>query len=806
MSVFDRFSENASEVMTQARRSAAAMRHNYIGTEHILMGLLRVKKGTAYAVLSGYSVTEHEVEEEAKKISGDGTSVQTYGAALTPATMKIVENSYYECTSAGAAVIETEHILLAILRSRDCVAARILSNLGINTDELHDILLEYNSVETKAPAVSSKDSTTPLLDTYGEDITKKAAQGGIDPVIGRDEQIQRIIQILCRKSKNNPVLIGEPGVGKTAVAEGLALRLCEGRVPVFLRDKRIVSLDLAGMIAGTKFRGEFEERLKTVLDEIVRAGNVLLFIDELHTIVGAGNAEGSNDASNILKPKLARGNIQVIGATTLDEYRRYIEKDAALERRFAPVMVGEPSPDEAKQILFGLRERYEAHHGVKITDAAVNAAVDMSVRYIADRFLPDKAIDLMDEAASMVRIECAALPPEMTEIEQRIEALDREKEVCVERQDYERASAIRDEANELRKKLHDARNRQNAEIEANRPVVDSIHIAQVVNMWTGIPVKRMTESEAERYLHLEDELKKRIIGQDDAVHAVSVSLRRSRAGLSDSHRPIGSFLFTGPTGVGKTELAKALCQVLFDDEEAMIRLDMTEYMESHSVSKLIGSPPGYVGYEDASQLTEKVRRKPYSVVLFDETEKAHPDVFNILLQVLEDGRLTDSRGKTVDFRNTIIIMTSNAGQKEAKHSRIGFGGGLQTNADYEREKEELTAELKKTFRPEFLNRIDEIVIFRKLSEEDTEKIAQIMLAEVCDRLKNHGIDAQADSSAAKYLSKIGFDEKYGARPLRRVITHEIEDRLSEEILAGRIVHGDRTMITVKDGAIAFVKR
>lgn len=797
MNVFERFTPDAHKVMAQAKSAALETEHNYIGTEHILAGLLRVRGGVAYAVLSGYSVTEDEVLQTAREFETNAAAFVTGGAVMTPATKKVVENSYLEAQAMGAEVVDTEHILLALLRAKEQPAARILEALGVSTDELRGIILEYRTDD-----VPKKAGSTPYLDTYGDDYTARARAGKTDPVIGRDDEIQRIIQILCRKTKNNPVLTGDPGVGKTAIVEGLADRLCRGDVPDFLRNSRIIALDLTGMIAGTRYRGEFEERLKAVTDEVAESGNCILFIDELHTIVGAGNAEGTNDAANILKPKLARGDIQIIGATTLDEYRKYIERDAALERRFAPVHINQPSPDEAMQILSGLRERYEKHHGVKITDEAIKAAVEMSVRYIPDRFLPDKAIDLMDEAASMVRIGAAKGSPETGEIERRIKDLDVEKAKCVETQDYERAGKIRDEANELKKRLAEIRQAEKAARTDNMPAVTAEEIAQIVSSWTGIPVSRMTESETDKYLHLEDDLKKRIIGQDDAVIAVARALRRARAGLKDAHRPIGSFLFTGPTGVGKTELSKALAEVLFDDEDAMIRLDMSEYMEGHSVSKLIGSPPGYVGYEDAGGLTERVRRKPYSVILLDEIEKAHSDIFNVLLQILEDGRLTDSRGKTADFRNTIIIMTSNtaAGEGTRRHI-IGFGAGIEGSIGYEHEKEMLTDDLKKTFRPEFLNRIDEIVIFRKLNEKDTEKIARIMLSAVCEKLGKRGIKSSFDDSAVEYMTKAGFDEKYGARPLRRAISREIEDKLSEEILAGRIKAGTSVRISAKNGKL-----
>ena len=797
--IFERFSKAAAEVINFSKTAAMKLGCNYVADEHILLGLLCVKDGVAYSVLSGYSVTYDEVVEKINEMKLSGSS-SSETPDFTPAAKKVITESYYEARESNSELVETQHILLALLRNRDGVATRILAGLGISINELEDII-NNTAEETGCEEELKK---TPILDSFSENVTQKAERGEIDPVIGRTDEIRRISQILCRRTKNNPVLVGDPGVGKTAIIEGLASKIVKGDVPEFMLGKRIVSLDLTGMIAGTKFRGEFEERFKTVINELTESGDAILFIDELHTIVGAGNAEGSNDASNILKPALARGKIQVIGATTLEEYRRYIEKDAALERRFQPVMVGEPDISESKLILYGLRKKYEEHHKVIICDDAIEAAVDMSARYIPDRFLPDKAIDLMDEAASMVRINEAQEEPDISSLEIELDRLVREKESLIKDCNYDAANQIKEREIKLRSDI----DKQKKEWDDNKinigSKVTADKIAEIVHEWTGIPVNRMTESEAEKYLRLEKILHTRVVGQESAILAISKALRRARAGLKEPQRPIGSFLFVGPTGVGKTELTKALAWALFDDENAMIRLDMSEYTEIHSVSKLIGSPPGYVGYEDGGQLTEKVRRRPYSVILLDEIEKAHPDIFNILLQILEDGRLTDAKGKTVDFKNTIIILTSNLGTNAAKHrSSIGFDTGISGAVSNELEKESIMNELKRTFRPEFINRIDEIVVFHKLGIEHTKQIAKLMLEAVCKRIEKLGINVEFNNDVVEYMAQIGFDSIYGARPLRRAITHEIEDGLSERMLAGEIKTGDHVTIAVDNSKLIF---
>lgn len=808
-SVFESFTADALDAVGEAKNFARETGHNYIASEHLLVGLLRIKRGIAASVLSGYSVTEDEIAGKALAVSGQGNSAPLENIAMTPALREVLSNSCYEAKVLGKDTVDTEHILLALLRDKNDAAARILVSLGISLEDLKSVIMQMiresgETPEKEEHALAVKTEKTSVLSAYSDDITARAMRGEIDPITGRNAEIQRIIQILCRRTKNNPVLIGDPGVGKTAIIEGLAQRLVKRDVPDFLHEKRILTLDLTGMIAGTKFRGEFEERLKGVIDELTEHGDTILFIDELHTIVGAGNSEGSNDASNILKPALARGRVQVIGATTQDEYRRYIEKDAALERRFQPVTVREPSIEEAKQILFGLRDRYELHHDVTITDGAVEAAVDMSARYITDRFLPDKAIDLMDEAASKVRITRSEKRPDTVSLELKLERLVREKESEVKKQNFETAGTIKKEEDAVRSELESIRRAWEGKSGTRAAKVTEDEIAEIVSEWTGIPLSRMTESEADKYLKLEEILRSRVIGQDEAISSVSRALRRARAGLKEPHRPIGSFLFIGPTGVGKTELSKALAFALFDDEDAMIRLDMSEFMEGHSTSKLIGSPPGYVGYEDAGQLTERVRRRPYSVILLDEIEKAHSDVYNILLQVLDDGRLTDSKGRTIDFKNTIIIMTSNVGSTRAQaHPFIGFGADPAERAGYERSKEQMLESLKDVFRPEFLNRIDEIIVFHSLELEHTKMIAQLMLTEISKRLQSRNIRLRFDETVTEHMAKIGFDPSYGARPLRRAISREIEDALSEEILSGKIGVGDDITVSVKDGKLVF---
>ena len=832
MDFIDRFTEGARRALALSQDSAKEMGHNYVGSEHLLLGLIKEGEGAAARALAQLGLTRREANEfivywlpameqnpynlaqlgireadvsaRADELVGHGDYHFTDSFGYTPRTKKILELSLYEAKSLKNSYIGTEHILLAIIREKDCVAVRILEDLGVDFTLLYQMLAGTTRKPESARAQAEEDGT-PVLNKYGRDLTRQAKNGELDPVIGRENEIQRIIQILSRRTKNNPVLIGDPGVGKSAIIEGLAQRIASGNIPELLKNKRVVTLDLGGMLAGTKYRGEFEERIKAAIDELIENKNTILFIDELHTIVGAGASEGSIDASNIMKPALARGEMQVIGATTLDEYRRYIEKDAALERRFQPVKVGEPTKEEAVEILFGLRDRYEAHHKATITDEAIRAAVELSDRYISDRFLPDKAIDLMDEAASRVRLAAFVAPVGMKELDGKLAELLKEKEEAVNNQNFERAAAIRDEERAIRDEMTSRKASWEREREGRKCVVTENSIAEVVNAWTGIPVNRLTEDESEKLLHLEDELHKRVIGQDEAVEAVARAIRRARAGLKDPKRPIGSYLFLGPTGVGKTELSKALAEVMFSNEDAMIRLDMSEYMESHSVSKLVGSPPGYVGFDEGGQLTERVRRKPYCVILLDEIEKAHPDVFNILLQVLEDGRLTDSKGRTVDFRNTIIIMTSNIGAAAAAgRNTVGFGSESKA-LTYERMREAMMGELKKTFSPEFLNRIDEIIVFHPLEQEQAAKIVRLMLKGVADRLRERGIDLTFSEGAVEQLSRDGFDPVYGARPLRRAIQHQVEDSLSEELLSGKIRLGDKVKAKAKGGKLAFEK-
>jgi ATP-dependent Clp protease ATP-binding subunit ClpC len=804
MGFSERCTLGAQRALALAQEAARDMGHNYVGSEHLLLGLIREEEGAAAKALISLGVTDKATQERADELVGRGDYHFTDSFGYTPRTKKILELSLYEAKSLKTSYIGTEHILLAILRERDSVAVRILEDLGTDLTLLRSVLTgEEVGKQTSNGKTTADHSPTPVLDQYGTDLTGLAREGELDPVIGREAEIQRILQILTRRTKNNPVLIGDPGVGKSAVIEGLAQRIASGKIPELLRDKRIVSLDLGSMLAGTKYRGEFEERITNAISELREEGRTILFIDELHTIIGAGASEGSIDAANILKPALARGDIQVIGATTPDEYRRHIERDAALERRFQPVNIGEPTRKEAEAILFGLRDKYEAHHKARITDEAIRAAVDLGDRYISDRFLPDKAIDLMDEAASRVRLHAYNTPPDVTELRARLDSLLNEKEEAVNNQNYERAAAIRDEEQKLRTKIERIKADWERERDDNQSVVTADDIAEVVNAWTGIPVSRLTESESERLLRLEEKLHERVIGQDEAVSAVCRAIRRARAGLQDPGRPIGSFVFLGPTGVGKTELSKALAHAVFSDEEAMIRLDMSEYMEAHSTSKLIGSPPGYVGYDEGGQLTERVRRKPYSVILLDEIEKAHPDVYNMLLQVLEDGRLTDSRGRTVDFRNTIIIMTSNVGApRPGRGAVMGFGTGA---AKAEHLREEMLSELKKTFNPEFLNRVDEIILFNQLNAEQTLAIARLMLDKVKARIAMRGITLAIAPEAEELLSRDGFDPQYGARPLRRLIQHRVEDSLSEELLLGSIKFGDNVKLVADDGALRFVK-
>lgn len=808
--IFGRFNERAQKVLVFAQEAARKYKHGYVGTEHILLGILK-EEGISKDILKNMSVELEDVQSLIEEYEGKGDlDLYSNEMPLTPRTKRLLEISLLEARNLNHNFITPEHILLALIKESEGIAFTILSNLGVDFNKLRKELLENIAGEqssNKSNDKYKKNQDTPTLNEFGRDLTDIAMEGKLDPVIGRDKETQRVLQILCRRTKNNPCLIGDPGVGKTAIAEGLAQKIVEGNIPEILKGKRVVTLDLSSMIAGAKYRGEFEDRLKKVMEEIRKSGNVILFIDEIHTIIGAGAAEGSIDASNILKPALARGEIQCIGATTIDEYRKYIEKDAALERRFQPIMVGEPTKEEAILILRGLRDKYEAHHRANITNEAIEAAVNLSDRYITDRYLPDKAIDLMDEAASKVRIENMIAPPDMKELEESLEKITKEKEDAIRVQDFEKAAQLRDNEKDLKDKLENLKSDWKTKKQVATLTVDETQIAAVVSKWTNIPIRKLTEKESERLLKLEETLHNRVIGQNEAVKSVSRAVRRARVGLKDPDRPIGSFIFLGPTGVGKTELSKALAEAMFGDESSMIRIDMSEYMEKHAVSRLIGSPPGYVGYDEGGQLTEKVRRHPYSVILFDEIEKAHPDVFNILLQILEDGRLTDGKGKTINFKNTIIIMTSNVGASTIKKQKsLGFAISDDENeSEYEQMKENVMEELKKSFRPEFLNRIDDIIVFHKLREEDLQKIVALMLESVTNRLKNQDINISFDKKSQKFLAKKGFDPVYGARPLRRAITKAVEDRLSEEILEGSIEKGDNIVVSVDEEKLMFNK-
>ena len=815
----NRFTQKAQNVLNLALRSAAELGHTYIGSEHLLLGLLLESNGVAAHYLNERGADVEKVRDEIVEMAGTGSPVALSAADMTPRTKNIIEASLQESQKSGQTYIGTEHLLMALLNVRDCVAVRILEKLGVPVNDLRQDLasfLENAGGDRRASRISGDDSSpesgggmdaAPTLKNYGRDLTALAKQGKLDPIIGREQETERVIQILSRRTKNNPCLIGEPGVGKTAVVEGLAERIVAGNVPENLRNKTIFTLDLAAMIAGAKYRGEFEERFKGVMEEVRKNPDIILFIDEIHTIIGAGAAEGAVDAANIIKPALSRGEMQVIGATTISEYRKHIEKDAALERRFQSVMVGEPSREDALQILKGLRDKYEAHHKLKIADDALEAAVNLSSRYIADRFLPDKAIDLVDEAASRLRISAHTSPPDLKDLENRMQALAHEKEEAISAQDFESAAHCRDEEQKL-KADYDAKKAEWEKTQDGASLtVTASDIADVVTQWTGIPVNRLMEEESEKLLHLDELLKARVIGQDSAVEAVSRAIRRGRMGLKDPKRPVGSFIFMGPTGIGKTELAKALAEVMFGDVSAMIRLDMSEYMEKHSVSKLIGSPPGYVGYEEGGQLTEKIRRKPYSVVLFDEIEKAHPDVFNILLQVLEDGVLTDSQGRHVDFRNTILILTSNVGASELGAAKsLGFTASAGNGNEDSARRERMMNALKSTFRPEFLNRIDDIIVFNSLTESDIQAIASLMLKEVGSRIEGLDIHITFDPSVSALLAKEGFDEQYGARPLRRAVVRLVEDAFSTEMLEGRIHAGDRILAKADGERIAFEKQ
>ena len=809
----ERYTPQAKEALSLAVGMAESLNHAYVGTEHLLIGLLQEGTGVAARVLEENGVEESKVVELVSQLISPNTSVQmAENAAYTPRARRVIENSYREAVRFKAAQIGTEHILIAILREGDCVASRLLNTMGISVQKLYIDLLA--AMGEDAPSIKDemqrgnsgkRGSSTPALDSYSRNLTQMALDGKLDPVIGREHEIQRVIQILSRRTKNNPCLIGEPGVGKTAVVEGLAQRIAAGDVPDTIADKRVMTLDLSGMVAGSKYRGEFEERIKKVIAEVVEAKDVLLFIDEIHTIIGAGGAEGALDASNILKPSLARGELQLIGATTINEYRKYIEKDSALERRFQPVTVDEPSEEESIAILKGLRSRYEEHHRVEITDDALEAAVKLSSRYINDRFLPDKAIDLIDEAASKVRLSNYTKPSKIKDYEAQIDDLEEEKESAIRDEAYEKAGDIKKKQEKLKEKIRLTLEKWEKEKETRKLVVGENEVADVVAGWTKIPVKKLAQEESERLKNLEGILHERVVGQEEAVTAVSKAIRRGRIGLKDPKRPIGSFLFLGPTGVGKTELSKALAEAMFGTESSLIRVDMSEYMEKHSVSKMIGSPPGYVGYEEGGQLSEKVRRNPYSVILFDEIEKAHPDVFNILLQVLDDGHITDAQGRKIDFKNTIIIMTSNAGAENIiAPKRLGFGVATDAKADHEFMKGRVMEEVKRLFKPEFLNRIDEIIVFHQLTKEHMKGIADIMLRGIEKRSKEQlGITLTVNEAAKDLLIDKGYDDKYGARPLRRTIQSLLEDKMAEEILDGKLKKGVNVEVDCEEGKLTF---
>ena len=808
--MIDRFTAKARESINLAVQAAEELGHSYVGTEHLLIGLLEEGSGVAARVLSENGVKKEKVIGLVSQLISPDQTVRMVENGYTPSARRVLENSYKEAVRFKARLIGTEHLLISIIRDNDCVASRLLNTIGISIQKLYiDVLAAMGE---DAPANkeellkgSRTKGSTPTLDSYSRDLTALAREGKLDPVIGRETEIKRLIQILSRRTKNNPCLIGEPGVGKTAVVEGLAQMIIEGNVPETIAEKRVLTLDLSGMVAGSKYRGEFEERIKKVIAEVMEDGEVLLFIDEIHTIIGAGGAEGAIDASNILKPSLARGELQLIGATTIEEYRKYIEKDSALERRFQPVTVEEPSEEEAVAILKGLRGRYEAHHHVTITDEALTAAVKLSARYINDRFMPDKAIDVIDEAASKVRLTAFVEPPEIKDLEKEIEKLEDQKEAAIRDEAYEKAGTIKKKQEKKKEKIDKIREKWQKDKDTRKQVVDEGEIADVVSSWTKIPVRKLEEGESQRLKNLESILHERVIGQEEAVTAVAKAIRRGRVGLKDPKRPIGSFLFLGPTGVGKTELSKALAEAMFGTENALIRVDMSEYMEKHSVSKMIGSPPGYVGYDEGGQLSEKVRRNPYSVILFDEIEKAHPDVFNILLQVLDDGHITDAQGRKIDFKNTVIIMTSNAGAESIiSPKRLGFGAVADEKADYKVMKDRVMEEVKHIFKPEFINRIDEIIVFHPLNKGHMKDIVTIMLKEIMKRTKEQmNITLSVDEAAKEFLINKGYDEKYGARPLRRTIQSSLEDRLAEDILDGAVKEGDEVLVSQGEAELKF---
>lgn len=809
--MFERFTEKAIKVIMLAQEEARRLGHNFVGTEQILLGLIGEGTGIAAKTLKAMGVNLKDARIEVEKIIGRGSGFVAVEIPFTPRAKRVLELSWDEARQLGHNYIGTEHLLLGLIREGEGVATRILENLGVDLNKVRSnvirMLGETRTGTPTATTASGGRSKTPTLDEFGTNLTQAAQEQRLDPVVGREKEIERLVQILGRRTKNNPVLIGEPGVGKTAIAEGLAIRIVNCEVPEFLEEKRIVQLDMGLLVAGTKYRGEFEERLKKIMDEIRGAGNVILIIDEMHTLIGAGAAEGAIDAANILKPVLSRGELQVIGATTLDEYRKYVEKDAALERRFQPIYIEQPNVDEAIEIIKGLRTKYEEHHKLIISDAAIDAAVKLSDRYITDRFLPDKAIDLIDEASSRVRLQASSLPPEGKEIEKELKQVIKNKEQSIRNQEFEKASQLRDTEAELKDKIREISQKWKTQQEANKSVVTEEEIAVIISTWTGVPVTKLTETETERLLKLEDLLHDRVIGQHSAVVAISKAIRRSRVGLKSPNRPVGSFAFCGPTGVGKTELAKALAESVFGSEDNIIRIDMSEYMEKHAVSKLIGSPPGYVGYNEGGQLTEAVRKKPYSLVLFDEIEKAHPDVFNMLLQILDDGRLTDSRGRVVNFKNTIIIMTSNVGARSMENpSKLGFAVAENEEQDrYEKMKDTVMEELKKAFRPEFLNRLDDIIVFAHLTKPEIRQIVDIMLKDLFKRLTLQDIKVEVIDEAKDYLAEEGYSQTYGARPLRRLIQKKIEDPIAEEILTGVYKEGDILKIKLEGKKIVFEK-
>ena len=815
--MFERFTEKAIKVIMLAQEEARRLGHNFVGTEQVLLGLIGEGTGVAAKTLKSMGVNLKDARTEVEKIIGRGSGFVAVEIPFTPRAKRVLELSWDEARQLGHNYIGTEHLLLGLIREGEGVAARVLENLGVDLNKIRSNVVKIlgeskpQTVSSGAGSSSSSSTTkakTPSLDEFGTDLTLAAAELRLDPVIGREKEIERVIQILARRTKNNPVLLGEPGVGKTAVVEGLALRIVNSEVPDILDGKKVIQLDMGLLIAGTKYRGEFEERLKKIMDEIRQAGNIILVIDEMHTLIGAGAAEGAIDAANILKPALSRGEIQVIGATTLDEYRKHIEKDTALERRFQSVLIEEPSIDDSIEIIRGLKPKYEEHHRLIISDEAIIAAVKLSSKYITDRFLPDKAIDVLDEASSKVRLKVSSLSPEGKELDKELRAIIKEKEEAIRNQEFEKASQLRDDEANMKERIREVSEEWRNEHDANKPVVTEENIAEVIGMMTGVPVTKLTESESDRLLKLEETLHKRVIGQNDAIVAISKAIRRARVGLKSPNRPIGSFIFCGPTGVGKTELAKALSEAVFGSEDNMVRVDMSEFMEKHSTSKLIGSPPGYVGYDDGGSLTETIRKKPYSVILFDEIEKAHPDVFNIMLQILDDGRLTDSKGRHVNFKNTIIIMTSNVGASMiANQSKLGFTTADDEKKDkYEKLKDTVNEEMKKAFRPEFINRIDDIIVFAHLSKEEIREIVDLMMKDLFKRLDERGLKMEVTNDVKDFMATDGYNEAYGARPLRRLIQRKVEDTLAEEILTGKYQEGDTIVLDMKDGKMFFSKK